>query len=33
MNAWSREDIIIAYALYCVTPLGKRLFLTQSLLS
>ena len=23
MNAWSREDIIIAYALYCVTPLGK----------
>lgn len=23
MNAWSREDIIIAYALYCVTPLEK----------
>lgn len=23
MNAWSREDIIIAYALYCITPLGK----------
>lgn len=23
MNAWRREDIIIAYALYCVTPLGK----------
>ena len=23
MNTWSREDIIIAYALYCVTPLGK----------
>ena len=23
MNAWSREDIIIAYALYCVTPLRK----------
>lgn len=23
MNAWSREDIIVAYALYCVTPLKK----------
>lgn len=23
MNAWSREDIIIAYALYCVTPLNQ----------
>lgn len=23
MNAWSREDIIIAYALYCVTPLKQ----------
>lgn len=23
MNAWSREDIVIAYALYCVTPLNK----------
>lgn len=23
MNAWSREDIIVAYALYCVTPLNQ----------
>lgn len=23
MNAWSREDIIIAFALYCVTPLNQ----------
>lgn len=23
MNAWSREDIVIAYALYCITPLNK----------
>lgn len=23
MNAWSREDIVIAYALYCVTPLNQ----------
>ena len=23
MNVWSREDIIIAYALYCVTPLNQ----------
>lgn len=23
MTPWSREDIIIAYALYCVTPLGQ----------
>lgn len=23
MKPWSREDIIIAYALYCVTPLNK----------
>ena len=30
MNAWSREDIIIAYALYCVTPLGKNQSQQQS---
>ena len=23
MNAWSREDIVVAYALYCVTPLKQ----------
>lgn len=23
MNEWSREDIIIAYALYCITPLNQ----------
>ena len=23
MNAWSREDIVVAFALYCVTPLNK----------
>lgn len=23
MNAWSREDIVIAYALYCITPLNQ----------
>lgn len=23
MNAWSREDIVVAFALYCVTPLSK----------
>lgn len=23
MNAWSREDIVVAFALYCVTPINK----------
>ena len=23
MSAWSRDDILIAYALYCITPLAK----------
>ncbi len=23
MNPWSREDIVVAFALYCVTPLNK----------